>query len=273
MSNNNNQKPVAAGSLLAADEPAPFRVLNPKSSSPLLLLCDHASRRVPASLGVMGLDPAALRCHLAWDIGAGALTETLAERLQATAVLCNYSRLVVDCNRQLLDPQAFLEYGDGVVIHGNRALSDDAKKARAREIYWPYHEAIAAEIARLQSAGVTPVVLAIHSFTPVMNGVSRPWEIGILWDKDPAVPDILIPAMREAGFNVGDNEPYSGRAPQDFTIDHHAESALLPHSGIEVRQDLIAKASGVTRVADAFEKALRTVPTDLGNSQSSAALA
>ncbi|MGB5738793.1 MAG: N-formylglutamate amidohydrolase, partial [Woeseia sp.] len=226
-----------------------------------------------AALGSMGLDPAALRCHLAWDIGAGALTETLAQRLGATAVLCNYSRLVVDCNRQLLDPQAFLEFGDGVIIHGNRALNEEQKKARATEIFWPYHAAIDKQIKRLTAAGITPIILAIHSFTPVMNGVSRPWEIGILWDKDPAVPDILIPALRVAGFNVGDNEPYSGRAPQDFTIDNHAENAGLPHSGIEVRQDLIARSAGVLRIADVFEATLKTVPPLLNDKGSNAALA
>jgi predicted N-formylglutamate amidohydrolase len=273
MTHTSDSQSAADRKLLAADEPVPFRVLNPESASRLLLLCDHASRRIPASLGSMGLDPAALRCHLAWDIGAGALTETLAKRLKATAVLCNYSRLVVDCNRELLDPQAFLEYGDGVVIHGNRGLPQSQKDARATEIFWPYHNAIEGQITRLRSAGVTPTILAIHSFTPVMNGVSRPWEIGILWDKDPSVPDILIPALREAGFHVGDNEPYTGRGPQDYTIDNHAEAALLPHAGIEVRQDLIAHADGVKRLGDAFENVLRAALAAPGSSDASAARA
>jgi hypothetical protein len=108
--------------LLADDEPLPFVVMNGESTLPILLICDHASRRFPAALGTMGLDPVARRCHLALDIGAGALTERLANSLSATAVLCEYSRLVVDCNRQLMDPSAFLEFGDGVVVPGNRNL-------------------------------------------------------------------------------------------------------------------------------------------------------
>ena len=263
MTTDSNLETQSARGLLAADEPAPFKVLNGDSTNPVFLVCDHASRRIPASLCTMGLDPAALRCHLAWDIGAGALTEMLAARLGATAVLCAYSRLVVDCNRQLLDPQAFLEFSDGVIVHGNRALSATQKSLRADEIYWPYHEAVAAELKRLQQAGVTPIVLAIHSFTPVFNGVSRPWELGILWDKDPLVPDVLIPALRKTGLMVGDNEPYSGRAPQDFTIDHHAEAACLPHSGIEVRQDLIAKPKGVERMANIFEPVMKALPEQI----------
>ena len=116
--------------LLAADEPPPFIVLNADATVPILLVCDHASRKFPASLGDMGLDPPARRCHLALDIGAGALTASLADSLSVTAVLCQYSRLVVDCNRQLLDPSAFLEFGDGVVIPGNRNLRPEQKAAQ-----------------------------------------------------------------------------------------------------------------------------------------------
>ena len=141
-------------SILAADEPAPFVVLNPDATLPILLVCDHASNRFPASLGTMGLDPFARRCHLAVDIGAGALTRALAERLGATSVLCRYSRLIVDCNRQLMDPGAFLEYGDGVVVPGNKNLHREDKEARANAIYWPYHNAVEAEIERLRGDDV-----------------------------------------------------------------------------------------------------------------------
>ena len=273
MSNDRRPRSDTAPSLLASGEPPAFEVLNPDATDPLLLVCDHASRVFPAALGDLGLDPAALRCHLAWDIGAGALTRTLAERLGVTAVLCGYSRLVIDCNRQLLDPQAFLEYGDGVVITGNRGLSRAEKDARAAAIYWPYHEAIAAQIERLVTARAAPAVLAIHSFTPVLNGVSRPWQIGILWDKDPRVPDALIGPLGDAGYLVGDNEPYSGRAPQDFTIDHHAEANGLPHAGIEVRQDLIDDDAGVARLADAFEPLVAGLPAYLEGRKAPAASA
>ena len=170
--------------LLADDEPKPFVVRNADSVSPILLVCDHASRRFPRALGTMGLDPFARRCHLALDIGAGALTEAIADDLAVTAVLCEYSRLIVDCNRQLMDPGAFLEFGDGMIIPGNRNLHKEDKERRADAIYWPYHGSIEAEIERLQGAGVTPLFVSIHSFTPVLNGESRTWEMGILWDQD-----------------------------------------------------------------------------------------
>lgn len=236
--------------LLEADEPAPFVVSNPEATAPLLLVCDHASRRIPRGLGTLGLDPVARRCHLAWDIGAGRLTERLAAALGVTAVSAQYSRLVVDCNRDLLDPGAFLEYGDGVVIHGNRALTPVAKQLRAASLYWPYHRAIDAELARLNGCGPKPTVVAVHSFTPVLNGISRPWEIGVLSDVDRPTAERFLDGFRAAGFLVGDNEPYSGKAPADFTIDHHAEAAGLPHVGIEIRQDLIDDEAGVAKIGD-----------------------
>ncbi len=246
--------------LLRPDEPLSFKVLNPDSARPILLLCDHASRRFPTAVGDMGLDPVARRCHLAWDIGAGPLTERLAVELGATAVLARYSRLVVDCNRNLMDPSAFLEFGDGVVIPGNRGLSQYHKDVRAKEIYWPYHYAIDIELRRLSALSFPPAIFAIHSFTPVLDGVSRECQIGVLWDADRETAEIVIDGFRAAGFQVGDNEPYSGKAPMDFTIDHHAESAGVPHVGIEIRQDLIDDDDGVARIAPILRDIIERVP-------------
>jgi predicted N-formylglutamate amidohydrolase len=254
---------VENASVLAADEPAPFEVLNPTSTIPLLLVCDHASSRFPGSVGDLGVDLAVKRCHLGSDIGAGALTVCLAERVGATAVLQQYSRLVIDCNRQLLDPGAYLEFGDGVVISGNRNLGAAQKQQRAEEIYWPYHSAIDAEVDRLTTDKAKPSMLAIHSFTPVLNGVFRPWQIGILWDKDPRIAEPIIRQFRDRGFIVGDNEPYSGKALQDFTIDTHAELAELPHVGIEIRQDLIDRDMGVSAMADVFEPVIESILSQL----------
>lgn len=249
--------------LLAAGEPGPFRVLNAVSKKPLLLVCDHASCRFPKSLGDLGLDPFARRCHLAVDIGAGPLTERIAERLGVTAVLQNYSRLVVDCNRQLMDPGAFLEYGDGILVTGNRNLHQEDKDLRANALYWPYHFAIDAQVKRLASIGPVPALVAIHSFTPVLNGESRPWQIGVLWDRDETMRDIFLEGFREAGFVVGDNQPYSGKAPQDYTIDTHAEGNDLPHVGIEIRQDLVGDEHGIETIAEIMAGIVASVPDRL----------
>ena len=250
--------------LLSVDEPSPFYVLNPLAEAPILLICDHASCRFPSVLGDLGLDPFARRCHLAVDIGAGSLTERLAKSLGVTTVMAQYSRLVVDCNRQLMDPGAFLEFGDGIIVPGNRNLSQSGKDMRAGSIYWPYHDAIDEQIKRLKAVGPPPAFVSIHSFTPVMNGVSRPWQVGVLWDTDRPTAEIFVDEFRAAGFHTGDNEPYSGKAPQDFTIDHHAEAIGLPHVGIEIRQDLIDDVAGVAKVAAVMHKIIESIPERLG---------
>ena len=252
--------PGVVHSLLSPDEPGPFRVINPLSEKPVLLVCDHASCRFPRSLGDMGLDPFARRCHLAVDIGAGPLTEKLAESLGVTAVVQNYSRLVVDCNRELMDPSAFLEYGDGILVPGNRNLHQADKELRASALYWPYHVAIGEQVDRLRKTGALPAFISIHSFTPVLNGEAREWQMGVLWDKDDKTRSIFLEGLRGAGYKVGDNEPYSGKAPQDFTIDHHAEELGLPHVGIEIRQDLVDDDEGVAEIAEVMHEVIASLP-------------
>jgi predicted N-formylglutamate amidohydrolase len=253
--------------LLSDGEPPPFYVMHAESVLPILLVCDHASCRFPVALGDMGLDPFARRCHLAIDIGAGSLTEYLADSLGVTAVIAQYSRLIVDCNRQLMDPSAFLEYGDGILVPGNRNLRQSEKDTRANAIYWPYHAAVDAQIRRLLAAGPPPAFIAVHSFTPVLNGESRPWEIGVLWDKDMSLREIFLKDFRDAGFMVGDNEPYSGKAPADYTIDNHAEPENLPHIGIEIRQDLVNDAAGVARIGNVMHRIIESIPRRIRGGQ------
>ena len=244
--------------LLTPDEPAPFEILNADALLPVLLVCDHASNRFPRSLGTMGLDYINRVSHIALDIGADAVAKALAENLGATAVICQYSRLIVDCNRELVDDSAFLECSDSVDVPGNHDLQESEKEKRASEIYWPYHNTIKDQIVRLKKHGIDPVVISIHSFTPVMNGNDREWEIGVLWDKDSVTAEIFLTRLVESGYLVGDNKPYSGKDPEDFTIDFHAESAGLPHVGIEICHDLINHDDGVERVSNTLKEIIST---------------
>ena len=247
--------------LLSPNEPSPFIILNPDSVVPLLLVCDHASNRFPQSLGSMGLDYLDRVSHMTLDIGAGAIAESLADKLGATALLCQYSRLVVDCNRELSDNSMFLENSEGTNIPGNQNLQINEKERRVSEIYWPYHNAIEAQICRLRDQYINPIVISIHSFTPVMNGEDREWEMGVLWDKDQITAEFFLNKLMGAGFFVGNNEPYSGKAPEDFTIDYHAEPIGLPHVGIEIRQDLINHDEGVERITDTLQEVISALTT------------
>ena len=147
---------------------------------------------------------------------------------------------------------------------GNRNLHKDDKDLRASALYWPYHVAIGDQVERLKKAGPSPALIAVHSFTPVLNGESREWQMGVLWDTDEKTRKIFLEGLRGAGYHVGDNEPYSGKAPQDFTIDHHAEEIGLPHVGIEIRQDLIDDDEGVAEIAAVMHDVIASIPDKLG---------
>jgi len=171
--------------------------------------------------------------------------------------------LLVDCNRRLDDATVFPASSDGTVIPGNGDLRRAERAARASAYYWPYHHAIRDTLRDLEAVAAAPAVVAIHSFTPMMQGQLRPWQIGILWDKDSRIAAPLITSLRERGdVVVGDNEPYSGRHPADFTLDHHAEAEGRPHVGIEIRQDLLASPEGIAQWSDILLQALRPILDD-----------
>jgi predicted N-formylglutamate amidohydrolase len=227
-------------SLLGPGDPPPVEIRNPGGRAEALLICDHAAPAIPAVLGDLGLQPGQRARHIAWDIGIAEVTRRLAERLDAPAVLSGYSRLVIDCNRHLDDPTSIAQESDGVKIPGNRGLDAAARRLRAESCFWPYQRAIAGAIAGAKAAGRMPVLISMHSFTPVMQGFERPWQIGILYNNDGRVADRLLRALRrDPLLTVGDNEPYSGRNGHGYGVRVHGEGAGLPHGLIEVRQDLI----------------------------------
>ena len=235
----------------------PPAIVHRRGGSPLLLLCDHAGRAVPAALGDLGVPPAAFERHIAWDIGAEALALALAERWDATLIAQRYSRLVIDCNRDPARVDAMPESSDGQPIPANAGLSPEARAARVAAIHTAYHAAIEAEVEARLAAGQATQVLAVHSFTPRMAGVDRPWRYGVLHLGGSAFSDAAIVALRrEAGDDVvGDNEPYRMDAI-DYTIPRHAIARGLDYLELEVRQDLIADADGVAAVAALLDRAL-----------------
>jgi predicted N-formylglutamate amidohydrolase len=246
--------------VLAPNEPGAFELIESGAKRPLIFVCDHASNRLPRSLGTLGLPEHRLAEHIGYDIGAAGVARHLIERFRANGVLAVYSRLAVDLNRALHDFGAFPAISDGVLVPGNVGLDIEAKGARARALYHPYHQTIRKLINRHTERGAAPVVIGIHSFTPRIHGFERPWQIGVLWDRDPRLPLPLMAELRAAGgVSLADNEPYSGRHPADFTIDHHAEALGLAHAGIEIRQDLIRERSGQELWADRIATALERV--------------
>lgn len=225
-----------------------------------MLLCDHASNRLPAAYETLGLAASELERHIAYDIGAAEVTRRLASALQAPAVLSNFCRLLIDPNRGEDDPTLIMQLSDGAIIPGNRNLSAEERRCRVALYYEPYHSAVTAAINAAIAAGRPPLLLSIHSFTHEWRGCLRPWEAGILWDEDARLARMLLDCLRhETDFTIGDNEPYCGRLSGD-SMHRHGTMRGLAHALVEIRQDQIKHEEGqgewAGRLADIMTRIL-----------------
>jgi predicted N-formylglutamate amidohydrolase len=220
-------------------------------SGPLLFLCDHAASALPPQMGSLGLKPELFATHIALDIGAATVTRALAAAYGAPALLGAWSRLLIDLNRGADDPTIVMKLSDGSIIPGNRDAGADEVARRIASWHAPYHAAIT---RALDSIGVGAVIVAIHSFTPSWKTVPRPWDVGVLYDSDARLAAPLMARLAEAGFVVGDNEPYHGALDGD-TLNVHGIRRGLPHVLIEIRQDLIADDA----MAQAFAAKLKPI--------------
>jgi predicted N-formylglutamate amidohydrolase len=254
----------SSSTLLAPDERRVSVALNPGAASPFLLLGDHAGREIPKSLAGLGLPEAELDRHIAWDIGVAAYGVLLSQALNATFIRQRFSRLVIDCNRDPVRADAIPEVSDGAVIPGNQALTAADRQARISEIAGPYHAAIAAELDARTARGLSTTLISLHSFTPRMNGVDRPWRFGVLHAEDsPYSRAALARLHAEFGEHlVGDNEPYK-MDEVDFTIPHHAGGRGLDYLELEVRQDLLANPVGQAEIATVVARLLPAALSDL----------
>ena len=209
-------------------------------STGIIVLCDHASNEIPPEYRSLGLPESQLHRHIAYDIGAAGMTHALAEAFGAPALLTNFSRLIIDPNRGEDDPTLVMRLSDGAVVPGNARVDDAEIGRRIKRFYRPYDRAITNAIAATLAKGIRPIIVSVHSFTPVWRGSPRPWHAGILWAKDPRLSRSLIEALEaDEALVVGDNEPYDGGLKGDV-IDRHALDHGFSNTLIEIRQDLIA---------------------------------
>ncbi|MCS6778501.1 MAG: N-formylglutamate amidohydrolase [Geminicoccaceae bacterium] len=215
-------------------------LVNPDGRLEVLLLADHAGNAVPAELDDLGLPAEERARHIAFDIGIAPLARRLAALLDAPALLNGCSRLVIDPNRRPGEPSSIPERSDGTLVPGNLGLDPAARAERVRRFFLPWHRAIARRIAAARRVGIFPVLLSLHSFTPRLGGVDRPWQVGVLWRGDDRLARPMLNALRARGdLVVGDNEPYSGKDAFGYTVEFHAQRTRLPHLMLEIRQDEI----------------------------------
>lgn len=233
------------------DMPPIVTIENREADGPFLIVCEHASNHFPPRYGDLGLDAAARQAHIAWDPGALALARGLARRLGAPLVAAGISRLIYDLNRPPQAPGAMARESEIYRIPGNAALSVAERQARTEAIYLPFHGALHAEIARRLAAGARPVIVTVHSFTPVWFGQRRSVELGIIHDADPAYAEAVWAQAREAtGLDCRLNEPYSAADGVTHTLRLQATPYGLDNVMLEIRNDLLADAAAVEAMAD-----------------------
>lgn len=254
---------IFAPALTAPDAlPCPVTRLAGDPAAGVVFLCDHAQNTIPPEYRSLGLPPEQLQRHIAYDIGAEALTRRLAEYFNAPAVMSQFSRLLIDPNRGEDDPTLVMRFSDGAIVPGNARIGDDEVERRIKRFFRPYDDAVSETIKTAMGSGALPVIVSIHSFTPFWRGVPRPWQVGILWASDGRFSKPLIEALRAEGdLTVGDNEPYQGALKGDV-IDRHALKLGLSNTLIEVRQDLIADQAGVEAWAKRLERVMRPILAD-----------
>lgn len=237
------------------DEIPPFEVIEGRADVRFVLTCDHASNRLPREYGTLGLDESAFRRHIAYDIGMRGVTLRLAEALGATAVLSTFSRLLIDPNRGEDDPTLVMRLSDGAIVPGNAHVERAEVDRRLDRYHRPYHSAVTAALDAVLGRGLTPLVIAMHSFTPRWKTFVRPWHVGLLWDRDDRLAKPLLKNLAAQGdLVVGDNEPYDGSLLGD-AMNRHGTARGLPHALVEIRQDLVADAAGEAEWASRMARA------------------
>ena len=245
--------------LLNEAEGSPVGIVNPGAEGSVLLICEHASRTLPSSLGTLGLSEEALVSHIAWDPGALAVAQVLSGLLDATLIHQRFSRLAYDCNRPPEAPGAMPETSEIYTIPGNSELSQPDRDLRTHGLYLPFHAAIDACIAERQARGQGTVLVTMHSFTPIYMGKPRAVEVGILHDSDSRLADLMLENAKP-GPVVRRNEPYGPADGVTHTLIKHGLSRGLPNVMIEVRNDLIdapeSQMAMAQYLADAIKRSL-----------------
>lgn len=240
--------------LLSENDPQPVSVFNDIGQSRIVLTCEHAGNTIPECLGTLGLDSQDLLRHIAWDIGAAVTAKYIAEHIDAPLVLQNYSRLVIDCNRPEYSSDMIPVVSDGTQVAGNAHLTVTDCKIRFAEISQPFHRTVQSLLDERIERGETPLVFAIHSYTPRLQSdqIDRPWDLGLLYNRDNRLAVLFREVLdnTEHDLVVADNKPYAVSDESDYTLPVHCEKRGIHGLLLEIRNDLIADKTGVSTCAE-----------------------
>jgi predicted N-formylglutamate amidohydrolase len=246
-------------------DPPAVTLVNEAGSSPIVLLCEHASNFIPARYNGLGLSEADLHRHIAYDPGAAPVARQMSAALDAVLVLSGYSRLLIDCNRPLESSSSIPQRSEATDIPGNIGIDAAERALRDTLFFAPFRERVAALLDARLRAGLPTVLIGMHSFTPVYLGVARIWHAGFLYARARKLGAALIAglAATDASLVVGDNEPYQITNEHDYTVPHQGDARGIPTALIEVRQDLIVHPDGQAAWAEKLATVLASIANDV----------
>ncbi|THD81434.1 N-formylglutamate amidohydrolase [Aliigemmobacter aestuarii] len=231
--------------------PFPAHVENAGAGGRVVLVCEHASNTIPAAWGDLGLTEAQRHAHIAWDPGALGLARGLMRRLDAVLVHAPVSRLVYDCNRAPDMAGAMPARSEVHDIPGNQSIGPAERHRRTQAIYLPFHDALHGCIAGRIALGLAPVMVTIHSFTPVYFDQPRAVEFGVIHDHDPTLARAVVEVARErTGLRTELNAPYSAADDVTHSLRLHATPYALQNVMLEIRNDLIATPAAEEAMAE-----------------------
>lgn len=235
--------------------PAPVMIEAADAPGPAMILCEHAANAFPPEWGDPGLTEDQRAAHIAWDPGALGLARGLAARLKAPLLRGTISRLVYDLNRPPHSPAAMAARSETHDIAFNRALTPADRLARTAGLYLPFHQAVRMMLAARLALGQNPVLITVHSFTPVFHGTPRAVEFGVIHDADDRLARAIV--AQDCGLVTRLNEPYSAADGVAHTLALHATPLGLAHAMLEIRNDLIADETAQAGMADRLAPVLR----------------
>ena len=238
----------------------PCHTINQKSSNRIIVICDHASKLIPKKYKRLGLNTKEIKSHIGWDIGAASLAKGIALRLDSTLLLTGYSRLIVDCNRALGHPEAFIDKSENTFIPGNHNLSNAEKQIRAKLYCLPYRKKIAKNIDLRLKRKQIPIIISIHSFVPKYKGIKRPWHLSLLYRKDKRLTSLVLKKLKKNKLiKIKINKPYDSEIYNVFTIPFFAESQGFPYLYLEIRQDLLINKKKINNWSRKISKLIKEI--------------
>ncbi|CEG58104.1 N-formylglutamate amidohydrolase [Legionella fallonii] len=201
----------------------------------LVISCEHAVDTVPGQyLPLFASFKPLLASHRGIDFGALTIAEYLTKQIPSDFIKATCTRLLIDCNKSINHPRCFSEV--------TQNLSTEEKQKIMDNYYWPFRLQTMDIIKHHIEHGSQVLHLSVHSFTPILNGIARNADIGILYDPQRSSEKRLASQWRAElkklapEYKIRMNYPYKGIS-DGFTRMMRKQYTDMEYIGIELESN------------------------------------